>query len=267
MSLYVTRGRGYSTNMSKLLTQNSELRPLGIHNWTLPALATRIDGQTIRVCPNAGACAKFCYATTGTYKFSNVLSAHQRNLRYVLDNPNGWRAAILDELNKPRFRKPLPPHLPWLDRSHLDDRVTALLDNGAPVIRIHDSGDFFADWYLRLWCSIARERPDVIFYAYTKEVSMIRANDIPWNLLVCLSMGGRQDHLIDTREGYDRHAEVFPSLAALHEASYYSQDDHDLLCVVSPSTRVGIPANNIASIKKRMGDSTFGGAELDIRPR
>lgn len=48
------------------------------------------------------------------------------------------------------------------------------------------------------------------------------------------------------------------------DAGYYSQEDHDLLCVVSPSTRVGIPANNIPHVKKKMGGQTFGQVELGM---
>lgn len=40
--------------------------------------------------------------------------------------------------------------------------------------------------------------------------------------------------------------------------------DHDLLCVVSPSTRVGIPANNIPHVKKKIGGQTFGQVELGM---
>ena len=44
----------------KLLTQNSELRPDGIFNWSLPAFAVKLtNGVNFNVCPNAGACASF----------------------------------------------------------------------------------------------------------------------------------------------------------------------------------------------------------------
>jgi hypothetical protein len=44
----------------KLLTQNSELKPDGIFNWTLPAFAIKLtDGSNFNVCPQAGACASF----------------------------------------------------------------------------------------------------------------------------------------------------------------------------------------------------------------
>lgn len=250
--------------MSRLLTQNSELRPLGIHNWTLPAWVVRLDdGRNVNVCPQAGACVKLCYARNGSYRFPGVQAAHQRNLKMVMDNLSDWTVAILDELNKPRFKPKGVPWLPDLDRSHLTTAVADLLDQGAPMIRIHDSGDFFSDEYLAAWVHIATLRPDVLFYAYSKEVSRIRrvASDAPDNFLVCFSLGGKEDHLLDLSEGGDRHADVFPTEQDIEDAGYYSQEDHDLLCVVSPSTRVGIPTNHIKHFQKRQGRETFGSLE------
>jgi hypothetical protein len=69
------------TRPKKLLTQNSELRPDGIFNWSLPAFAIKLtNGQNFNVCPQAGACASFCYARNGTYLFKNVRGRHIANL-------------------------------------------------------------------------------------------------------------------------------------------------------------------------------------------
>lgn len=252
----------------RLLTQNSELRPLGIHNWTLPAWVIRTtDGRNVNVCPQAGACVKLCYARQGAYRFPGVKAAHERNLRAVLDDLGAWTTAILDELDKPRFRPKGEPWLPDLDRGHLAPEVVELLDAGAPIVRVHDSGDFFSDEYLAAWLHIATLRPDVLFYAYSKEVSRMRrvAADAPPNWLVCFSLGGREDHLLDLAEGGDRHADVFASEEALAEAGYSSQEEHDLLSVLSPSTRVGIVANNIRHLRKRQGEATFGSLEAGLR--
>lgn len=253
--------------MGNLLTQNSELRPLGIHNWTLPAWVIRTtDGRNINVCPQAGACVKLCYARAGAYQFSNVKAAHERNLNMVLDDLDSWIVAILNELDKPRFKPKNTPWLPDLNRAHLTDQVTHLLDTGAPIIRIHDSGDFLNDDYLSAWLHIANLRPDVLFYCYTKEVTRMRTvgKNRPDNFLVCYSLGGKEDHLLDLSEGGDQHADVFPDSESLAAHGYYSQDPHDLLCVVAPSTRVGIPANNITHLKKRQGTATFGQLEANL---
>ncbi|MGW1616034.1 GP88 family protein [Streptomyces sp. NPDC002285] len=64
-----------------LLTQNRQLRAEGIFNFPLPAWAGRFsDGSTYNACPEAGACAKLCYARVGTYRWPVVLAAHERNM-------------------------------------------------------------------------------------------------------------------------------------------------------------------------------------------
>lgn len=48
---------------ARLLTQNSEMRQIGVWNWSLPAWAGRLaDGLTYNTCPSAGICAQACYA-------------------------------------------------------------------------------------------------------------------------------------------------------------------------------------------------------------
>ena len=219
----------------KLLTQNSELRPDGIFNWSLPAFGvTLTDGRTMNVCPNAGACANFCYARNGTYNFSNVKARHIANLEYVLDDPAGWQAQMLAEVQKPRMR--------------------------GKYIRIHDAGDFFSLDYLKLWLAIADQTPDVTFYCYTKEVAMFQryqqTRDFPDNFKWVYSLGGKQDHLIDLDN--ERHAEVFKDVEAIEAAGYGNQDASDLLAITLPTNKIGIPANNIKHFNKKMAGRTFG---------
>lgn len=217
-----------------LLTQNSELRPDGIFNWSIPALAAKLsDGSNFKTCPNAGACANLCYARNGTYNFSNVKARHTANLEYVLEDPKGWFSQMLQEVQQPKMR--------------------------GKYVRIHDSGDFFSADYLRLWLRIARLTPDVIFYCYTKEVAMFKEIvefDCPSNFRYLYSMGGRQDHLIDM--DLDRHAEVFPDDEAISAAGYTSQDASDLLAITLPTHKIGIPQNNIPQFRKRLAGRTFG---------
>ena len=75
------------------------------------------------------------------------------------------------------------------------------------------------------------------------------------------SLGGKQDHLLNL--DVDRHADVFPDEDTLAAAGYTSQDSHDLLCVLSESNRVGIPANNIPAFNKRLAGRTFGQVEQE----
>lgn len=227
---------GGSVARPQLLRQNRELREIGVWNWTLPALGARLDdGRTILTCPQAGACASLCYARNGTYLFRNVKAAHARNLKRVLDDLDNWKGEMVAEARK-RAR--------------------------GGYIRIHDSGDFFSDEYLRAWLDIAAQVPEVTFYCYTKEVSRFKRlveGNAPANFKWLYSMGGKEDHLIDVEN--DRHAEVFPSAESLEAAGYFNQEESDVLAIEAPTNRIGIVANNISHFRKRQGAATFGGLQ------
>ena len=254
------------------LTQNSELRADGIYNFTLPAFAVTLsNGQNFNVCPNAGACAQFCYARNGTYLFRNVKQKHMSNLEQTLHNREQWKAEMLAELQHKRFRPTFTRRtVAGLDPDIvLDDYIQRFIDNGYRAVRIHDSGDFYDSDYALAWIDIARQTPDVLFYAYTKEVLMFKdlqaKIDIPSNFRWLYSMGGKQDHLLDPDT--DRHAEVFADIESIEQAGYMSQDESDLLAILLPTTRVGIPQNNIKHFIKRMAGRTFGELQSERREK
>ena len=250
----------------RLLTQNSELRKDHIWNWSLPAHHVRLtDGALFNTCPNAGACGRVCYAKSGTYRFSNVLARHVQNLECVLEAPDEWQARMIDEIAQKRFR---PTGVPIRidgapDPSEVDPWLRLWLRSGGAAVRIHDGGDFFDLEYLRRWLTIANLHNDVLFYAYTKEVSLHRTPElrIPVNYRFLYSFGGREDRLIDRDQ--DRHADVFPSREALDAAGYFDQADNDLLAVLAPTTRIGIVANNIPAANKKFAGRTM--SEMAVR--
>ncbi len=229
-----------SERPKRLLTQNSELRADGVYNWTLPAWVVEMpDGSKVNTCPSAGACIKVCYARQGSYLFPMTQAAHKRNLAFVIEDLSGFIAAMVLELQEDRFR-------------------------GGRFVRIHDSGDFFTEEYLRAWLTIAELVRDVTFYAYTKEVSLFKRvvePSHPENFRWLYSMGGKEDHLIDVDK--DRHADVFTTEQAMIEAGYLSQDESDLLAITLPTTRIGIPANNIPAFRKKMRGRSFSEMERD----
>lgn len=262
--------------MVQLLTQNKELRPLGIFNWTLPAFVVQLtNGKHMNVCPNAGICASVCYARNGTYNFPSVKQAHVTKLEMVLNDIEKWRSMMTTELKHPRYRGK------W--------------------VRIHDSGDFFSEEYLRAWMQIARDTPTTTFYCYTKEVAMFRkvievgvrvvkeAEEVfiathpdfagtiqadhpekarrqmvdqidaaawPKNFMYCYSMGGKQDHLLDKE--VDRHAEIFSSFRKAWDAGYDDQEEDDRGCVTNENIKVCVIENNIPAFKKKLAGHTFG---------
>lgn len=247
--------------MSDILRQNSELRKDRIWNYSIPAWYVVLpDGKRFMTCPNAGACAQVCYARAGAYRFSNVLASHTANLTRYLDDRREWVEALVAELSKKKFRPNLQARELPIES---DDWLSKWASVGGAAVRIHDAGDFFSEQYLRDWLEIANRTPDVLFYAYTKEVSMFRSvpevNTTP-NFRYLFSTGGLQDNLIN--ESTDRHADVFPSLEAMLDAGYQSQDANDLLAIALPTVRVGITANNIKHFNKKINGRRFS----ELRP-
>ena len=72
------------------------------------------------------------------------------------------------------------------------------LPHGAKRVRIHASGDFFSQAYFDLWLKYCRHYVKVEFWAYTKSLKywIARLNEIPPNLVLTASTGGKHDHLI-----------------------------------------------------------------------
>ncbi|MFE7759633.1 hypothetical protein [Streptomyces sp. NPDC057429] len=212
---------------------NSDLRRHGIFTWTLPAwVVTLPSGTSMNVCPSAGICAQLCFARQGTYRFSNVRAAHMRNLLLTLD----------DAL--PRFEE------------MMSEEVQHRRYQGR-FVRLHDAGDFHSRAYLKAWLRIMDSAPeDVSFYCYTKEVGLFHElveSRAPDNFAWVYSLGGREDRAVDLTA---RHADVFPDEEALTAAGYSSQSASDLLAVYGPE-RVGIPANNIPTLRKKQGRARF----------
>lgn len=220
-----------------LLTNgNRELKADGIFTWSIPALAAKLStGKNFLTCPSAGICANLCYVRSGTYNFSNVKSAHVMNLELTIDNPDGWRDNISQELKAKRYQ-------------------------GGKSARIHDSVDFYSEAYFLLWMDIAIANPHVFFYAYTKEVAMVKKYQLLENFVIIYSMGGTQDYLVDKEN--DRHADVFPSLEALEAAGYTDQERSDLLAATLPTNKIGIVVNNIPRFKKKQGQETFASLQV-----
>ena len=82
-----------------------------------------------------------------------------------------------------------------LNSNESKDLILASLPKKANIVRIHVSGDFFNEAYFLAWLQVAKLRPTVLFYAYTKSlvywVNYIK--DIPGNLVLNASEGGKLD--------------------------------------------------------------------------
>ncbi|MER5638266.1 hypothetical protein ABT095_15055 [Kitasatospora sp. NPDC002227] len=220
-----------------LTNNNTDLARDNIFTWTLPAWwVTLSSGVKYNVCPEASVCGRMCFAydRTSSYKrFPGVAASHLKNLELTLDHLSTWEGWMIAELRRPRYA--------------VNARV-----------RIHDSGDFHSIPYTRAWFKIMKSAPHVRFYAYSKAVTTLRTVIAEMGELenfVCrFSLGGTEDHLIDTE--VDRHADVFPDEAALKAAGYVDQGASDLIAA-GADVKVGMVANRLARTRKRQGGKSF----------
>lgn len=205
------------------LTQNSKMKKtekktgLKVLNWGIPAYQSS-DGFI--TCPNAGACGAGCYANAGAYRFSNVAKVFDRRLELSM-KPGIFIKTMIDEIER---RKP-------------------------DIIRIHDSGDFYGPEYTYRWFAICIACPTVKFYAYTKEIERFKTmKDIPHNLHLIYSYGGKQDKLINPET--DRHCKVFPNLKALKAAGYVDGTEDDSVAAYGKVKKIGLVYHGTKSFSK-----------------
>ena len=78
------------------------------------------------------------------------------------------------------------------------DLIVSSLPPSASLCRLDASGDFFNQIYFDAWIEVAKAKPTMIFYAYTKALPfwIKRLGQIPANLHLVASLGGTHDHLI-----------------------------------------------------------------------
>jgi hypothetical protein len=87
------------------------------------------------------------------------------------------------------------------------------------IVRPHSSaGDFYNETYFKAWLNIALNKPDTLFYTYTKSVQfLVKYRDqMPDNFRIVASYGGKKDSLIE--EHNLRFAKVFETLEAAEKA-------------------------------------------------
>ena len=82
-----------------------------------------------------------------------------------------------------------------LSTNEASNLIIESLPKKANIVRVHVSGDFFNESYFLAWLQVAKLRPNVLFYAYTKSlvywVNYIK--EIPNNLVLNASEGGKLD--------------------------------------------------------------------------
>lgn len=125
----------------------------------------------VNTCPGAGTCKHDCFAMKGgKVQFQGPWLSDGRILTYLLNDPDGFFSRLKAEIEKE------------VKKSKGEYKVS---------IRWHDAGDFFSPEYTALAFKLARELPDVDFYAYTK-VSDVALGQKPENFMINWSEGASE---------------------------------------------------------------------------
>jgi hypothetical protein len=189
------------TRPEKILKQNKKMEKSGTPDTVffdigLPALVgLAVNEKTnefiiINTCPGAGACKVYCYAKKGGYvQWKEASMSQTRLLNYLVNDPQGFKNQFEAEL-----RSKLP---------------SAKKKGKKILVRWHDAGDFFSPEYLNLAYSIARDFPDVQFYAYTK-IAGVAKGEKPSNFLINFSMGANPDEESQIDFSKYKHSTVVP---------------------------------------------------------
>lgn len=147
----------------------------GTKDWTV-----NLNGEQIVLKGTCPLQCKGCYGCSGRYAMQSVIDG------------NGWRTyAIM--------------HFPdWTRRA-----ITAQINWGIrgvplPFVRVHITGDFFANWYIEVWKRIKADCPNTRMWAYTKNEDAENAFDdvAGFNIVKSLVPGfglnyGHCDHVMN----------------------------------------------------------------------
>jgi hypothetical protein len=140
----------------------------------------------------------------------------------------------------------------------------------AKLVRVHVSGDFFNDAYFQAWMSVALERPQTVFYAYTKSIKTWIENRalVPGNFKLTASFGGKDDQLI-SEHGLKRALVVFSvdqaeklGLEIDHDDSHAYGSERSFALLLHGTQPKGSVAAKALSVLKAQGHTGYSKKEL-----
>jgi hypothetical protein len=202
MKQCVERGYDYDSIVAnhRISWGNSKLKADGIASFNIPPVST---------CPARGACEKFCYATQGQQWMSSGYKRRVAGFKATLEND--FVTLMIAELTSERVK----------------------------ILRIHDSGDFYSPQYMLKWFEIARALPNVKFYAYTKQVYLMKKlwSEKPNNIKLIQSLDGKFDAVIDHSLP---HAKIFATIDDLHSSGYVDASESDLPASMPEIVNIGL---------------------------
>lgn len=84
-----------------------------------------------------------------------------------------------------------------IDKDSAADYFVSQLPKRTGILRFHVGGEWKTQNYFDMGIKVAKLRPDILFYSYTKSIPfwVARLGDIPDNFVLTASLGGRFDEL------------------------------------------------------------------------
>lgn len=233
---------------------NAKLKQKGLYTFSLPA------GWT---CPGARDCLSRANKETGK----------------ITDGPDTeFRCfSASDEARHKPARKSRWHNFDTLkgkSRSEMVALILASLPKNVRIVRIHVAGDFFSLAYLDAWLDVARSRPDVLFYFYTKSIRhwLARLDQIGTgytpgtlpNVVPTASYGGKDDHLIPVYRlrtalvvGRESQAEAL-GLEIDHDDSHAMRHGGDFALLIHGTQPPGSQASKDVSALRAKGEFGYG---------
>jgi hypothetical protein len=216
-------------------------------------------------CPHAGVCKTMADRTTGKImdlpQFTGTEADEYRCFAAMAETRPTVREARWHNWDLLRATIHMNGSQAVLLRDLID--MSLLMQAPKELVRIHESGDFWTENYMRAWIMVAQGRPQQKFYAYTKSLGMwLTLKDIiPPNFYLTASQGGTLDYLIS------KYPEVFQRVAYVvyteeEAAERGLQIDHDdshclgdkpFALLVHGSQRAGSDAMKAITQRKKEG--------------
>lgn len=216
-------------------------------------------------CPHAGVCKTMADRTTGQIldlpQFTGTEADEYRCFAAMAETRPTVREARWHNWDLLRETIHMNGNQAKLLRDLID--LSLLMQPPKELIRIHESGDFWTENYMKAWIMVAQERPNQKFYAYTKSLGMwINLRDmIPPNFYLTASCGGTLDYLLP------KYPHVFQRIAYVvyteaEAAERGLEIDHDdshclgdkpFALLVHGSQRAGSDASKALSQRKKEG--------------
>lgn len=151
-------------------------------------------------------------------------------------------------------------------REEMATLILESLPRAAEAVRIHVSGDFFNAAYFLAWCDVARARPAIRFYAYTKSIPIWRQHEgeVPGNLVLTASEGGRYDAQIGDRKRatvvFSEEQAAALNLAIDHDDSHAMEGTESFALLLHGTQQKGTPAAKALSALRAEGWTGYGKA-------